>query len=169
MNSAVIGMAGSMAVLLVACSQNPVAPGPTPSPSTAIAHMNFVYVCCNSGDVAVAWHPGENVSLHWIAQAAPSPSNAVVASARTSPIPLVFQAGLYGPYPSVGQAQADGPKASQVLLKSSSYSTNDWAGRSFSVSFTLSPDFQPGFYDLRTIEAAPGQSNVADMVISVAR
>jgi hypothetical protein len=133
----------------------------SPSPTNAVGYEHFRLMCCVNSDLHQAWHPGQEMTLHWIAE-----STGITPDAAQHPITLT--AVLTGPYASAGVLKAGGPHA-QTLVASPIRVTDRTPGNPVS-SIALPLDLPVGWYNIAlTIESAGGNAVGSASVIQVTR
>jgi hypothetical protein len=139
------------AVSLAGCS--------SPSRGNAVGYEHFRFTCCVNSDLQQAWHPGREMTLHWIAESAGMTSDATGHS-------ITLTAVLTGPYASVAVLKAGGPHA-RTLAASAIAVTDGTRGNPVS-SIALPLDLPPGMYNLAfTIKSAGGNVVGSATVIQV--
>jgi hypothetical protein len=139
------------AVSLVGCQ-------PT-TPGSQIGYEHFRFTCCVNSDLQKAWHPGEEMALHWIAASAGMTSDA-------TGVPIELSAVLSGPYASVATLKAGGSHA-RALAASPIAVTDRTPGDPVS-GIVLPLDLPAGWYNLTfTIRSAGGNLVESATVVQV--
>ena len=116
------------------------------------------YSCCSSSDILTVRHPGDTLTLHWVATPAGPSTNGKVSSVR-------LEASLSGPFASVSQLKAS---ATAGTVKAPVVVTTDRLGDAPVSVIVIPKDAQAGAYNLSwTINESGGQVS-ADSVIQVA-
>src|ERR1700681_593345 len=89
------------AILVVGCSSH--------SPTTAVSYEQFRFTCCaNSEALLHVWHPGQVITLQWIAD------NAGMTSDDTQH-PITLTSRFTGPYASIAASKAGGIHSATLL------------------------------------------------------
>jgi hypothetical protein len=136
------------AVLLSACS--------SASPTNAVGYEHFRFTCCVTSDLQQAWHPGQELTVRWIAESAGMTSDATGH-------PITLTAVLTGPYASVAVLKAGGPHT-RTLAASPIPVTDRTSGNPVS-SIALPLDLPVGWYNLAfTIKSAGGNVGSATVI-----
>ena len=128
------------------------------SPTNAVGYQSFRFTCCANSDVLQAWHPGHDVTLHWIGESAGVTSDDV--SHR-----ITLTAVLTGPYVSVALLKAAGGYADTVSA-SPMQVTDRTPGNPVS-TIGLPIDLPAGWYNLATTIRSAGGSVSSASVIKV--
>jgi hypothetical protein len=136
------------AVSLAGCS--------SPSPGIAVGYEHFRFTCCVNSDLQQAWHPGQGITLHWIAESAGMTSDATGH-------PITLTAVLTGPYASVAALKAGGSHA-RTLAASPMPVTDRTSGNPVS-SIALPLDLPVGMYNLAfTVKSVGGNVSSATVI-----
>src|SRR5450631_725848 len=144
----VAAASGVAAVSLAGCS--------SPSSEIAVGYEHFRFTCCVNSDLEQAWHPGHEVTLHWIADSAGMTSDATGH-------PITLTAVLTGPYASVAALKAAGSHA-RTIAASPMPVTDRTSGNPVS-SIALPLDLPVGTYNLAfTIKSAGGSFSSATVI-----
>ena len=113
------------------------------------------YSCCSSSDILTVRHPGDTVTLHWIATPAGPSARGKVSSVR-------LEASLSGPFASVSQLKAS---ATAGTLKAPVVVTTDRLGDAPVSEIVIPKDAQAGTYNLSwTINESGGQVSAASVI-----
>ncbi len=144
------GAAAAVVLVLAACSStgSVVATGPAVQ----------TYSCCSSADILAVRHPGETVTLHWVATPVGPPASGAVSTVRLG-------AGLSGPFASVSALKAaDGP----ATMTAPVIDTTNQAGEAPVSVIVIPQDAPAGYYDLTTTIDQDGGRLTGASVITVA-
>jgi hypothetical protein len=148
-------LALAFGVALSACT------GP-PQPGS-LTYTTYSYHCCPEITGSDTWHPGQHVTLHWLAETG--------RTTDTSPHPIVLSVSLTGPFPSVDalkQAITQGSKPAGVrTINAAPISTTDRTLGEPASELDLPSDLPPGYYNLGTQTSSAGLSAGGGAVISV--
>ena len=121
-------------------------------------YPSYTFSCCQATG-AQGWYPGAMVSLDWIVQP-------VGDTADNGRVALTLTASLIGPYPDVNSLKAGAPAAKTLQVPP--VSTDNRTPTAPTSSFTLPPDFAPGFYNLAfTTDSGNGNSSGGASVIDL--
>lgn len=132
----------------------------SPGQTNAVGYNSFRFNCCAGSDVLQAWHPGQQVALHWIGE------SAGVTSDDTKH-PIMLTAVLTGPYASVALLKAGGAHPDTVYA-SSIQVTDRTLGNPVS-TIRLPIALPAGWYNLATNIRSAGGSVSSASVIKVTR
>jgi hypothetical protein len=142
----------SMVVLgLAACS-------PSASVSTTGPALQ-TYSCCVPGDITAVRHPGETVTLHWIATPRGPSTQMSVSTVR-------LEAGISGPFATVSALKAS---TSPPTVTAPVIVTTDRVGGAPVSVIQIPKNARAGFYNLTTTVDEDGGRRSGGSVIRVAR
>ena len=120
------------------------------------------YTCCVAGDIEPIRHPGQSVSVHWIAE--PSQSPGPVAQ-------VTLKVFLDGPFPSVTalkSAMVSVPDAqTSAHLATSSMVVSNQVGNAPVSELTIPKSARPGYYNWTTTVASGGMSASGSTIIQI--
>jgi hypothetical protein len=111
-------------------------------------YPTYRFTCCTGSDIKQVWHPGQTVDLHFMVETGPLTADSAEHS-------LVLSAALSGAYADVATLKKSGGPA---VIQGPVIKTSDRNSTPPVLSFVLSPDLPPGFYNL-TIKWDSGGGN----------
>jgi hypothetical protein len=127
------------------------------TPHAVVGYEQFRFACC-ANDVQRAWHPGEGMSLHWIAERAGTTSD-------QTGHPMTLTAVLTGPYASIAVLKAGGPTTRS--LAAAPLSVSDRMSGDPVSSIDLPLDLPVGWYNLAFTVKSAGSTVGSATIIQV--
>lgn len=101
------------------------------------------FTCCRSTDVDRAYHPGETIRIHWIANFQPHGSTGEA-------VPITLIARVVGSFPSAGQMKHNLNVRGAGIASGPIHVTEQSLGRNPISVIRLPRNISPGVYDLVT-------------------
>jgi hypothetical protein len=147
----------ALVVLLAACSPS--------QPDTGVRYQTYSYSCCAEiGGATATWHPGQRITLHWLAQ----PGSLTSESAAHA---VTLQITLTGPFANVNQLkQAISSGSTQPgvrSIKASAPPLNDRSGGPATTELDLPADLAPGYYNLGYLQRIEGSSDEGATIVMI--
>jgi hypothetical protein len=122
----------------------------------AISYEHFRFTCCSNPDLQQAWHPGQDLTLHWIGESA-----GVTADATGRPMTLT--AILIGPYPSVALLKAGGQQA--TVIAAPAIPVTDRTSSNPVSSIALPSTLPTGWYNLVFTDRSAGGNGIRSATV----
>jgi hypothetical protein len=116
------------------------------------------YTCCLAADIDRVYHPGDTLSIHWIAQGSPAPSGAEPH--------FELNAHLDGPFGTVTELK--GGAAPPHTLAAAPLRPTGVAGEQPVSTIPIPLTAEPGSYDLVTSVAETGSTFSGGSIIQIA-
>src|SRR2546421_7841062 len=137
----------------------------SPAPANGVTYASYTYYCCAEiGASMLSWHAGQQVALHWQAQAGPP-------TADNTSHTLSLRIRITGPFKSVDalkQAISRGQNAPGVrVIDAKTLARSDRTPGVATSELDLPADLPPGYYNLEQTVSSGGNSMDGGAIVMV--